>query len=55
MTQTRQKVMLHEMIEHCFKWLQHCSNMAALCCAKNRHCESFHATSPKDGLKAQTL
>ena len=48
------KVMLHEtiriddclrntalqsLLRHCFEWLQHCSNIAALCCAKNRCCE----------------
>ena len=52
------KVMLHETIrnddfkrntalQHCFKWLQHCSNMATLCCAKNRPCESSRVTSPQ--------
>ena len=28
------------LLRHCFEWLQHCSNIAALCCAKNRCCES---------------
>ena len=37
------KVMLHDTIR---KWLQHCSNIAALCCAKNRRCESSRVTSP---------
>ena len=23
------------------EWLQHCSNIATLCCAKNRRCESL--------------
>ena len=27
------------LLRHCFEWLQHCSNIAALCCAKNRCCE----------------
>ena len=51
------KVMLHEAIrnddfwrntalQHCFEWLQHCSNIAALCCAKNRRCESSRVTLP---------
>ena len=31
---------------HCFEWSQHCSNIATLCCAKNRRCESSRATSP---------
>ena len=29
-----------------FEWLQHCSSIATLCCAKNRHCESSRVTSP---------
>ena len=29
-----------------FQWLQHCSNIAALCWAKNRRCQSFRLTSP---------
>ena len=24
------------LLQHCFKWLQHCSNTATLCCAENR-------------------
>ena len=28
------------LLRHCFEWLQHCSNIAAQCCAKNRRCES---------------
>ena len=24
------------LLRHCFKWLQHCSNIATLCCAENR-------------------
>ena len=35
------------LLQHCFKWLQHCSSIATLCCAKNRRCESSCVTSPK--------
>ena len=28
------------LLRHCFEWLQHCPNIAAMCCAKNRRCES---------------
>ena len=34
------------LLRHCFEWLQHCLNIAALCCAKNRRCESSRVTSP---------
>ena len=34
------------LLGHCFEWLQHCSNIATLCCAKNRRCESSRVTSP---------
>ena len=34
------------LLRHCFEWLQHCSNIARLCCAKNRRCESSRVTSP---------
>ena len=34
------------LLRHCFDWLQHCSNIATLCCAKNRRCESSRVTSP---------
>ena len=52
------QVMLHEtirnlaqnsvvtLLRHCFDWLLHCSNIATLCCAKNRRCESSRVTSP---------
>ena len=30
---------------HCFECLQHCSNIEALRCAKNRRCESYRLTS----------
>ena len=28
------------LLRHCFEWLQRCSNIAAMCCAKNRGWES---------------
>ena len=34
------------LLRHCFEWLQHCSDIATLCCAKNRRCESSRVTSP---------
>ena len=34
------------LLRHCFEWSQHCSNIAALCCAKNRRCESSRAPWP---------
>ena len=34
------------LLRHCFEWFQHCSNIATLCCAKNRGCESSRVTSP---------
>ena len=34
------------LLRHCFEWLQHCSNIARLCCAKNRLCDSSCVTSP---------
>ena len=34
------------MLRHCFEWLQHCSNIATLCCAENRRCKSSRVTSP---------
>ena len=34
------------LLRHCFEWLQHCSSIATLCCAKNRRCESSRVTSP---------
>ena len=33
-------------MRHCFEWLQHCSSIATLCCAKNRRCQSSRVTSP---------
>ena len=32
------------LLQHCFEWLQHCSNIVALFCAKNRRCESSRVT-----------
>ena len=37
-------------VTNCFKWLQYCSNIWALCYAKNRRCLSSRVTSPL-GLK----
>ena len=34
------------LLPHCFEWLQHCSNIATLCCAKNRRFESSLVRSP---------
>ena len=34
------------LLRHCFESLQHCSNIATLCWAKSRRCESSRATSP---------
>ena len=34
-------------LQHCFEQLQHCSNIATLCSAKNRRCKSFRVTSTK--------
>ena len=34
------------LLQHCFEWWQHCSNIARLCFAKNRRCESSRVTSP---------
>ena len=34
------------LLRHCFEWLQLCSSIAALCCAKNRRCESSLAAKP---------
>ena len=35
-----------DMLRHFFEWLQHCSSIATLCCAKNRCRETSHVTSP---------
>ena len=35
------------LLRHCFEWLQHCSNIVTLCCAKTRRCESLRVTSPE--------
>ena len=34
------------LLRHCFEWLQHCSNIATLCCAKTRRGEASRVTSP---------
>ena len=34
------------LLRDCFEWLQHCPNIAALCCVKNQRCESSHVTLP---------
>ena len=34
------------LLQCCFELLQHCSNIATLCCAKNRRCKSSRVTSP---------
>ena len=34
------------LLRHCFEWLQHCSNIATLCCAKNGRCKSSRVTPP---------
>ena len=34
------------LLRHYVEWLQHCSNIATLCCAKNRRCEWSFVTSP---------
>ena len=38
------------LLRHCCEWLQHCSNIATLCCAQNRRCESSRVTSPLSHL-----
>ena len=39
------------LLRYCFKWLQHCSNIAKLCYAKNRRYELSRLTSPSDFLR----
>ena len=34
------------LLRHCLEWLQHCPNIATLCCAENRRCESSRVTWP---------
>ena len=34
------------LFRHCFECLQHCSNIAMMCCAKNRRVESSGVRSP---------
>ena len=40
------------LFRHCFEWLQHCSNIATLCCAENRRCLASRVTSPLNGNKS---
>ena len=40
--------------QHCFEYLQHCSNIATKCCAKSRRCESSRVTSPLSSLVQHT-
>ena len=40
---------LQHLLRHCFKWLQHCPNIATRCCAENRCCEWSRATSLQKG------
>ena len=42
------------LLRHCFEWLQHCSNIATLCCAKNRRRESSRVT-PLHGATRRLL
>ena len=43
------------LLQRCFEWLQHCSNIATPCRAKNRPCESSGVTSPWDsGTRTST-
>ena len=46
---------LHYCCDIGFKWLQHYSNIATLCCAKTRRCESSRVTSPFDVFFAVTV
>ena len=46
---------ISRLLRHCFEWLQHCSNIAALCCAKSRRCESSRVKSPLEKLLRNTL
>ena len=34
------------LLRDCFEWLQHCPNIASLCCVKNQRCESSRVTLP---------
>ena len=34
------------LLQHWVEWLQHCSNIATLCCAKDRRCESYRVIVP---------
>ena len=41
----------------CFEWLQHCSNIAMLCCAENRRCKSSRLRNDddKENVKKQLV
>ena len=41
-------------VGHCVEWLQHCSNIATLCCANNRRCESSRVTLPLSAWAVST-
>ena len=51
----RERIISRLLRHHCFEWLRHCSNTAALCCAKNRRCESSRVTAPLEKLLRNTL
>ena len=34
------QLIISTLLQNCFECFQHCSNISALCCAKNRRCES---------------
>ena len=38
-----------------FGQMKHCSNIATLCCAKNRRCESSRVTSPLLSIYVSTV
>ena len=43
------------LLRHCFEWLHHCSNIATLCCTRNRRRESSRVTSPLDNTDTETI
>ena len=40
------KCRVETLLRHCLKWWQHCSNIATLCCTKDRRSELSRVTSP---------
>ena len=42
-------------LQHCFEWLQHCSNIATLHCAKNHRCKLSRVTSPSKSVDESSL